>query len=195
MGKVTAEFTMSLDGYIAGPDDDVGTIFKWYFSGDTDFPVPDTNRVFKISRASADLMREEWSKIGVIVTGRRDFDVSRAWDGKPPLGVPTLIVTHNPPQEWLKEGSPFTFVTDGVESAIQQARQIAGDKNVGVGGSQIVQQCLNAGLLDELQIDLVPVLLDDGIRLFDNLDRPVELEQTRAIQGTGVNHLIFRVVK
>ena len=196
MGKVIAQFTMSLDGFIAGPDDDIQRLFKWYRSGDTDFQVPATDMVFKISRASAEVLREEWAAIGAIVTGRRDFDVSGAWGGQPPLGVPHFIVTHNAPQEWVKAGSPFTFVTDGVESAIRQAEQAAGDKNVAVGGSKITQQALKAGLLDELGIDLASILLGDGIRLFDNLDtEPIELERTRVIAAPGVTHLRFRVVK
>jgi dihydrofolate reductase len=196
MSKVTAQFTMSLDGFIAGPNDEVDQIFRWYSSGDTDFQASSTDPVFKISRASAELLQKEWGKLGAIVTGRRDFDVSKAWGGNSPLGVPIFIVTHTAPQEWVKEGSPFTFVTDGVESAIEKARHAAGDKNVSVGGTTIVQQCLKARLLDEIQIDLAPVLLGAGIRLFDHLGpEPIELESTGVIEGTGVTHLRFQVVR
>jgi dihydrofolate reductase len=196
MGKVTAQFTMSLDGFIAGPNDDVSQIFRWYSSGDTDFQASSTDPVFKISRASAELLRKEWGKFGAIVTGRRDFDVSKAWGGNCPLGVPIFIVTHNAPQEWVKEGSPFTFVMDGVESAIEKAKQVAGDRNVSVGGSTIIQQCLKGGLLDEIQIDLVPILLGAGIRLFDHLGtESIELENIGVIEGSGVTHLRFRVIK
>jgi dihydrofolate reductase len=196
MRKVTAEFTMSLDGFIAAPNDDVRPLFHWYSSGDTDFQASSNDPVFKISRASAELLRREWGMLGAIVTGRRDFDVSEAWGGTPPLGVPIFIVTHKPPQEWSKEGSPFTFVTDGVESALEKARQVAGEKNVGVGGTTIVQQCLKDGLIDEIQINLVPILLGAGIRLFDNLGAgPIALESTGVIEGTGVTHLRFRVMK
>jgi dihydrofolate reductase len=112
------------------------------------------------------------------------------------LGVPTFVVTHSVPQEWVFEGSPFTFVTDGLESAVEQARAVAGDKNVAVGAASIVQQCIRAGLLDEIHIDLVPVLLGDGIRLFDHLGTgPIELESTEMIEGAGVTHLTCRVVK
>ena len=196
MGMVTAQFTMSLDGFIAGPEDDVWPLFKWYSSGDVPFQAPGTDREFKISRASADLLQAEWARLGAIVTGRRDFDVSGAWDGSPPLGVPTFIVTHSAPQEWAKEGSPFTFVTDGVESAVEQARRAAGGKNVGVGGSKIVQQCLKAGLLDEIQIDLAAMLLGSGVRLFDDLDSmPIELEIAGVVEGAGVTHIRYRMVK
>ena len=196
MGKVTTQFTMSLDGFIAEPNDEVGRLFRWYFSGDTSFPVPGSSLAFKVSRVSAGLLQEVWGKIGAIVTGRRDFDVSKAWGGDPPFNVPTFIVTHRVPQEWVKAGSPFTFVTDGVESALAQAKAAAGDKDVSVGGTQITQQCLRAGLIDELQIDLVPILLGAGIRWLDRLGPdPIELENIGVIEGTGVTHLRYRVVK
>lgn len=196
MGKVTTQFTMSLDGFIAGPDDDVGALLRWYFSGDTDFFIPGVDRPFKISRTSAELLREEWGAVGAIVTGRRDFDVSKAWGGKPLLGAPTFVVTHSPPQEWSGEGSPFTFVTEGVERAVELARQVAGEKNVDVGGSQIVQQALRAGLIDEIQIDLAPILLGEGIRLFDGPGAGlIELEIVKVVATPDVTHLKYRVVK
>ncbi|HYP39944.1 MAG TPA: dihydrofolate reductase family protein [Chloroflexia bacterium] len=196
MGKIISGFTMSLDGFIAEPNDDVGRLFKWYYSGDTPFPLPGTDMVFKMSRASAELFQDLFKTTGALVTGRRDFDVSRAWGGKPPFDVPTFVVTHTVPQEWVYACSPFTFVTDGVESAIGQARQAAGDKNVVVGGSKITQQCIKAGLLDEIYIDLASMLLGDGISLFGQLGiEPVELECTEVIEGTDVTHLRFRIVK
>ena len=105
-------------------------------------------------------------------------------------------MTHTVPREWVKAGSPFAFVTDGVASAIRQAQQAAGDKDVAVGSAQIMQQCLQAGLLDELRIDLAPVLLGDGVRLFEHLGAaPIALERTRVVEAPGVTHLRFRVVK
>ena len=204
MGKVVLEISMPLDGFVAGPNDgperplgDGGErLFKWYSSGDIDFPLPGTDMVFKISRASAELLRVSWSTIGAAVTGRRTFDIAGGWGGKPPGGGPYFVVTHTVPQEWVKEGSPFTFVTDGVESAVRQAKKAAGDKNVAVSSANIMQQCLKAELLDEIQIDLVPVLLGDGVRLFDHLGiAPIQLECTRVIEAPGVTHLRFRVVK
>ena len=196
MGKVITEFTISLDGFIAGPNDEVDRIFGWYSSGDTDFPVPSSSMVFKLSRASADLLRESWGALGAIVTGRRDFDVSEAWGGIPPLGVPIFIVTHNIPQEWAKKGSPFTFVTDGIESALAQARASAGDKDVGISGTQITQQCLRASLIDEIRLHMVPVLLGAGIRLFDHLqDENIALEKILVVDAPDVTHLRYRVKK
>ncbi len=112
------------------------------------------------------------------------------------MGVPTFVVTHTLPQEWVYEGSPFTFVTEDVQSAVEQAKAVAGEKDVAVGAASIVQQCIRAGLLDEIHIDLVPVLLGNGVRLFDPLGTgPIELESTRVVEAPGVTHLTFRVVK
>jgi dihydrofolate reductase len=204
MGKVAVGLTMSLDGFIAGPNDGPGQplgeggmrLFDWYSSGDTEYRLPGTEMVFRVSQQSADLLREAHSKMGAFVTGRRTFDITNGWGGRPPLGVPTFVVTHSVPQDWVYEGSPFTFVTDGVESAVEQARAAAGDKVVAVGAASIAQQCIKAGLLDEIHIDLVPVLLGDGVRLFDHLGTgPIELESTRVVEAPGVTHLRFRVVK
>lgn len=203
MGKVASGLTMSLDGFIAGPNDGPENplgeggmrLFDWYASGDTEYRLPGTEMVFRVSPQSAELLREAHSKMGAFVTGRRTFDITNGWGGSPPLGVPAFVVTHTVPQEWVYEGSPFTFVTDGVESAVEQAKAVAGDKDVAVGAASIAQQCLKAGLLDEIHIDLVPVLLGEGVRLFDHLGtEPIELERTRVIEAPGVTHLTFRVV-
>ena len=194
---------MSLDGFIAGPNDsperplgDGGDrLFKWYSSGDTEFKVPSDDREFKLSSDSAERLQDASRTVGALVYGRRTFDIAGAWGGKHPMDVSMVIVTHRVPQEWVKEGSPFTFVTDGVENAIEQAMKIAGDKMVAVGSASILQQCIKLGLLDEIHIDLIPVLLGDGVRLFDHLDKPIELESTSVIDAPGVTHLDFRVIK
>jgi len=204
VGKVVAGLSMSLDGFIAGPNDGLQSplgeggerLFAWYSGGDTEYRLPGTEMVFKVSPQSAELLREAHSKMGAFVTGRRTFDITNGWGGSPPLGVPTFVVTHTVPQEWVYEGSPFTFVTDGVQSAVEQAKEVAGDKDVAVGAASIVQQCIRAGVLDEIHIDLVPVLLGNGVRLFDHLGTgPIELESPRVIEAPGVTHLTFRVVK
>jgi dihydrofolate reductase len=204
MGRVVFENSISLDGFVAGPNDnpengmgDGGMrLFDWYNSGDIDFPLPGTDMAFKISRASAELLQEEWGKLGAMLVGRRMFDIAHGWGGNPPGGGNCFVVTHSIPQEWVKEGSPFTFVTDGVESAIRQAKQVAGDRNVAVGSDNIAQQCIKAGLLDEIQLNLIPVLLGGGVRLFDNLGiTPVELEIEKVVEGLGVTHLRYRVIK
>lgn len=204
MGKVAMGLSMSLDGFIAGPNDGPGAplgeggerLFAWYSGGDTEYRLPGTEMVFEVSPQSAELLREAHGRMGAMVTGRRTFDITNGWGGNPPLGVPAFVVTHNVPQEWVYEGSPFTFVTDGVESAVEQARAVAGDKDIAVGSASIAQQCIRAGLLDEIHIDLVPVLLGDGVRLFDHLGtEPIELERTEVIEAPSVTHLTFRVLK
>ena len=204
MGKVSTGLSMSLDDFIAGPNDGperpLGEggerIFAWYFSGDTDYRMPSGTMTFKVSPASAKLLREVHGMIGALVTGRRTFDIANAWGGRHPLDLPVFVVTHAVPQQWVYEGSPFTFVTGGVESAVGQAKAVAGDKDVAVGAASIAQQCIRAGLLDEIHVDLVPVLLGGGVRLFDHLGtEPIQLERTRVIEAPGVTHLTFRVVK
>lgn len=196
MGKVVTGFTMSLDGFIAGPKEDFGQLFKWFASGDTDFEFPDGKMVVKVSSASAELFQEIVRTTGALVLGRRSFDVSSGWGGRHPLDIPVFVVTHTVPREWPHEGAPFTFVTDGVESAIEKAMKVASERNVLVAGANIAQQYLKAGLLDEINIDLVPVLLGRGVRLFEYLGiEPIELECTRVIEATGVTHLRFRVVR
>lgn len=196
MGNVGIGFSMSLDGFVAGPNDEVDRVFQWYFMGETDHTVTSGNEEFKMSAGGAELIEEAGKTTGVLVTGRRTFDIAKAWGGKHPMDVPVVVVTHRIPQEWVKDGSPFTFVPEGVERAMEEARKIAGDKDIAVGAPSIAQQCLKAGLIDEIQIDLVPVLLGNGIRLFDHLgDAAIELECTSVTQGPGVIHLNFRVIK
>lgn len=152
----------------------------------------------KVSSDTAKSFEEITRSTGAIVSGRRMFDVAGGWGGRHPLGAPVFVVTHTIPQEWVRDhpGAPITFVTDGLESAIAQARKVAGDKNIGVGGANITQQCIKAGVLDELQIDLIPVLLGSGIRLFERLGiEPIELESTSVVEAPGVTHLGFRIVK
>ncbi|HET7269864.1 MAG TPA: dihydrofolate reductase family protein [Rubrobacter sp.] len=203
MGKVALGLTMSLDGFIAGPNDGPDhplgeggmRLFDWYSSGDTEYTLPGIELVFRVSQQSADLLREAHGRMGASVTGRRTFDITNGWGGNPPLGVPTFVVTHTVPQDWVYEGSPFIFVTEGVESAVEQAKEVAGDKDVAVGAASIAQQCIRAGLLDEIHIDLVPVLLGDGVRLFDNLGGQVELERTEIVEAPDVTHMTFRVIR
>lgn len=196
MSKLIFNMSVSLDGFVAGPHDEVDQVFRWYGSGDTEFPFPGSDLVFKVSPASAELLQEASQTVGAIVTGRRNFDGAHGWGNKPPLGVPHFVVTHHVPQEWVYEGSMFTFVTDGVESAVAQAKQLAGEKDVAVSSANMMRQCLQAGRLDEIHIDLVPVLLGAGVPMFEQLGtEPIELEQLRVVQGMGVTHMRYRVVK
>lgn len=204
MGKVIFENSISLDGFVAGPNDspenalgDGGeALFKWYSLGDVKFPLPGTDMVFDVSRASADFLRDKWNAQGAMLTGRRLFDIANGWGGKPPGGGACFVVTHHPDPKWMYEGSPYTFVTDGVESAVAQAQAAAGDKLVSISSASIAQQCIQAGLLDEILLDLAPVLLGGGVRLFDTLGiTPIDLEPLAVVQGLGVTHLHYRIVK
>jgi dihydrofolate reductase len=120
------------------------------------------------------------------------------WGDNPPFGVPVFILTHHARETVTKQGgTTFTFVTEGIEAALAQARAAAGEKNISVaGGANLVQQCLRAGLIDELQLHLSPLLLGDGVRLFDDLgaDQP-KLEATRVIDSPTVTHIRYRVVR
>jgi dihydrofolate reductase len=204
MAKVIVALTMSLDGFIADRNDGVERIFGWYFDGDTPIrpyqeaadrgvPVPP----FKLSGDSAEVFSDLVEGGGAVVTGRRTYDISGAWDGNGPLpGLPLFVVTHRVPEHVPRGESRYTFVTDGVASAVEQAKAAAGDKYVSLMGSSVPQQCLAAGLVDEIQIHLVPVLLGAGIRLFDHLGTEhIDLETMRIVDSPGVTHLRYRVRK
>jgi len=203
MATVIAGFTMSLDGFIAHPDDSSEGLFDWFDSGDTEFVFPDGKFTVHVSPPTAMVLRDIAQTAGAFVTGRRMFDIAHGWGGKHPLNVPTFVVSHSMPElpeRWPGDHAPFTFVidasdgTDGVENAIEQAKKVAGDKTVILAGANITQQALKAGLLDEIEIDLVPVLLGRGIRLFEYLGvEPIKLERTIAVLAPEVTHLRFRV--
>lgn len=203
MTNVVANMSVSLDGFIADTSDGVEHVFAWYNAGSVPVRLPDESNPAeptepaagaRVSEASARLLAETWSRVRVLVAGRRTFDMSNGWNGSPPLGLPTIVVTHQVPAGWKDDGNPFTFVTEGVESAIAKAKTIAGDGIVAVSGANITQQCINAALLDEISIDLVPVLLGDGIRYLDRLtNTPVKLEDPEVVEGIGVTHLTYRI--
>lgn len=196
MAMVMTEMSMSLDGFVADPSDGVEHLFGWYGNGEVAVPTAQPDRVLRTSAASAGHLRELLANMGAIVTGRRTFDIADGWGGTNPWGVPVFVVTHSVPDGWPRDDAPFTFVTDGLESAVAQAKAAAGDGWVEVGAADIARQCLNAGLLDEVRIDLIPVLLGGGIRFFDGLDNvPVELDGPTVIEGTGVTHMSYRVRK
>jgi dihydrofolate reductase len=196
MSKVIAGFSMSLDGFVADPDDGVDQVFKWYSADGTDAEVMTGDGTFEMSREGAEFIEEAGRGAGVLVTARRTFDLAHAWGGKHPMDVPVVVVTHRVPGEWAnREGSPFTFVTEGIPKAIDVARQIAGGKDVVVGAPSVTWQCLQLGLLDAIHIDLAPVVLGRGIRLFDHLTAPVELLITEASGNRHVTHITYQVIK
>jgi len=196
MTKVVAIMSMSLDGYVADANDGVTEVFDWYFSGDVDVSMPSTSSdmTFRVSAASADHVRGLMAEVGAMLTGRRTFEKAGGWDGQHPWDVPAFVVTHHVPDGWPQPGSTVQFVTDGIESAVARAKSAAHPKSVGVHGAQTIQQCLDAGLLDEIHVDLAAVLLGEGVRLFDHLaNTPVALGNPSVVAGVGVTHLRYPV--
>jgi dihydrofolate reductase len=213
VARLRFNISMSLDGFIAGPnqseEDPLGKggmqLHEWAF-GLAAWREPHGQEGGEVN-ASTEVVEQSLENLGATVMGRNMFGGKGPWgddpwDGwwgdDPPFHMPVFIVTHHAREPATKKGgTTFTFVTDGIESAFEQAREAAGGKDVGLsGGANIAQQYLKAGLIDEMQIHLVPVLLGDGARLFDNLGgAEVGLELIRAIEAPGVTHLTYRVVK
>ncbi len=197
MSEVIAIMSISLDGYVAGPDHDVKQVLDWYFtSGDVEFTTGGADPMtLHMSEPSARCFRELTSRLGAVLTGRRTFEVADGWGGHHAWG-PAFVLTHEIPQGWPQPDSTVHFVTDGVESAVRQAKTAARGKDVGVHGADIIQQSLNAGLIDEIHIDLAALLLGSGVRLFDHLAQmPVILGDPTVVAGLGVTHLRYRVHK
>lgn len=196
MAKLIAIMSMSLDGYVADPDDGVAEVFDWYMTGDVDVPTPSPEWTFRVSAASAAHLRGLMGEVGAMFTGRRTFDKADGWDGQHPWGIPAFVLTHEVPKGWPRPGSTVHFVTDGLESAVAQAKAAAGEQAVGVHGGDTIRQCLDAGLLDELHIDLVPLLLGSGIPLFGQArNAPMVLGNPTVVAGEGVTHLRYPVRK
>ena len=203
MGKVIIDLSMSLDGFTTGPNNSIENglgdggerLHNWIFSGraDREGGSPRNSATGK----KLEVMQESFQTTGAMVMGRRWFDIGeRPWGDDPPFHIPVFVLTHHARETLYKGETTFTFVTDGIENALKQAQAAAGDKNVGVGGANTAQQFLKAGLLDEIQVHLVPILLGSGRKLFEQLDmQQIELEKTRVIESPDVTHLWFRIVK
>jgi len=213
MTKVFADISVSLDGFVAGPnptlEEPLGRggeeLHEWALKlaawrkrhgregGETNL--------------DSTVMEEAIANTGAVIMGRRMFSGGEGpwendpnpdawWGDNPPFHAPVFVLTHHAREKVTKEGgTTFTFVTDGIESAVTQAKAAAGDKDISVaGGADVIQQCINAGLLDELQIHVAPVLLHSGVRLLENLS-DIKLEKIRVIDTPAVTHLKFRIVK
>lgn len=195
MSKLIAIMSMSLDGYVAGPNDDLSDIFDWYFSsGEEEIHTGGSDPMtFRMSPTSAQHVRGLTDELGAVLTGRRTFEVAQGWGGNHAWG-PAFVLTHQVPSGWPRADSSVHFVTEGLESAVDQAKAAAGEKAVGVHGADTIQQLLNAGLLDELSIDVSAILLGSGVRLFGNLaDTPIRLGTPSVVAGVGVTHLRYPV--
>jgi dihydrofolate reductase len=195
MSKLVAIMSMSLDGYVADPHDGVAEVFDWYMgSGDVEVHTGGADPMtFRVSGPSAEHIRSLTSGLGAVLTGRRTFDKAEGWGGTHAWG-PAFVLTHHVPAGWPRPGSTVHFVTDGLESAVRQARAAAAGKAVGVHGADTIQQLLNAGLLDEISVDVAAVLLGSGVRLFDHLaGTPAVLGNPKVTAGVGVTHLRYPV--
>jgi dihydrofolate reductase len=198
MGNLILDMSMSLDGFIAGPDDgpdnglgvDSRRLHAWL--GDGDGIDPYTYRPC----GASDVVFDEMMATGAVFVGRRTFDIAGHWDGDHHDGVPIFVPTYRRPDDPSTGRATITYVTDGIESAVAQAEAAAGDRNVMMHGADTAQRCLRAGVLDEMEIHVVPVLLGDVRRLFDHL-RPesIELELARIIDAPGVTHHHHRVLQ
>jgi dihydrofolate reductase len=196
MTKIYTGASMSLDGYISGPDN-FELLFEWYGNGDVVIETAREDLTMSLTAPSAEYFRHVMDTAGALVVGRRLFDITNGWEGRHPIDVPVFVVTHEPPTDWKprEPNPPFTFVTEGVEAAIEQAVAVAGEKAVAVNGGMMASQALEAGLIDEIWVDLVPVLLGSGTPFFDQLrTAPLSLEgPISVVEGRAVTHLRYRV--
>jgi dihydrofolate reductase len=192
MGSVIANMSMSLDGFVAGPNDEVDHVFAWYNAGPVEVETENPDLTVNITEESAEVFQP--GAPGALICGRRLFDLTNAWGGKHPMGAHVFVVTNQVPDGWPREDAPFTFVTDGVASAVRQAKALAGDRDVAIATPTITQQCLDLGLLDEIAVDLVPVVLGAGIPFFAGLEKaPVVLDTPTVTEAKGVTHLRYAV--
>jgi dihydrofolate reductase len=200
MSKVVAQAMMSLDGYVAKPDNSIGRLFDWLQNGEVALPTPAGDFEVHLTPDNA----EHWSawaaSLGALVCGRTLFDVTNGWEGHHTLDVPVVVVTHRVPTDWVAAhpDAPFHFVTDGLEAAVGRAKQLAGDRDVTISGGTMARQCLELGLLDEVAVDLVPVVMGAGNRpFFGELEaQDVMLgNPTICRVGDRVIHLVFPVLR
>ena len=196
MARVVIQAVVSVDGFIAYPDDTVGPLFDWYFNGDTEVSARPSGWTFSVSRASADYVQPFWDAIEVTVIGRHLFDTTNGWDGKPAAGNELVVVTHRPlPDTWLADHPDAPFHTaDSVEAGIGLAKELAGDGLVCVTAGDVGGQAFSAGLVDEVAMDVVPVALGEGVRFFGAHTGTVLLDDPdQVVQGDRVLHLHYTV--
>jgi dihydrofolate reductase len=194
MAKVLTHMCMSLDGFVAQPDENPAELFDWYWSGDVVVPSAQESMSFSVDAASAPMLRELTSGCGAVVAGRRLFDQTGGWEDNHPAGAPVVVVTHRSPPQDAVERFPRTTFAGSVEEAIAIAKEIAGDKFVTIASADIIQQALNLRLVDELWISLVPVLFGTGIRYFGEfVGDHVTLDDPVVVQGARALHLRYPI--
>jgi len=196
VGKTVMGAVVSLDGFIADDNDGVGPLFDWYGNGDVTWAFEGADDECRTTQASADFMRSQYRDVAAVVIGRRLFDLTNGWNGKPAAGEHVFVVTHQPPTDWEHaDTAPFTFI-DGVEKAIAAAKEFAGDRLVDVAAGQIGGQAVKLGLIDQVVINQVPVVFGSGRPFFatGGLAEPLRLENpTTIVQGDRVTHLVYDV--
>jgi dihydrofolate reductase len=193
MTKTYTGASMSLDGYIAGPEESgFDLLFQWYGNGDVVVETARPDLTMHMTEMGARHFRGLIEMTGALVVGRRLYDLTNGWGGRHPMDVPVVVLTHDPP---APDDESFVFVTEGIEAAVAKAREIAGERVVGLNGGEIARQALEARLVDEIWIDLVPVLLGGGTPFFDHVKTaPVVLEGPLSIgDDKDVTHLRYRV--
>jgi dihydrofolate reductase len=196
MSKVYTGASMSIDGFISGPENTgFEHLFAWYGNGDVEIPTANPEMTSRVTEVSAAHLHEIIELTGAIVCGRKLWDLTGAWGGKHPMGIPVVVLTHSVPDGWEREGEWFTFVTEGIGAAVDKAKELANGKGVVLNAGEIASQGLDAGLVDEVWVDLVPVVLGAGTPFFSNLSTfPVALEGPLRIgDGKAVTHLRYRV--
>jgi dihydrofolate reductase len=194
MGAVTIMAAVSLDGFIADENDAVGPLFDWYYNGDTEVTFADEERVFHTTAETAEFLRKGAGDVACIVEGRRLFDITDGWHGRPAAGEHVFVVTHEPPTDWpYADTAPFTFVTEGVAAAVEQAKAFAGDRDVAVTAGDIGGQALRLGLVDRVILNLVPAVFGTGVPFFGRgaVEAPMLFEDPRVVQGSRVTHLVY----
>lgn len=195
MGEVIVNAAVSLDGFIADASGAVGPLFDYYSNGDVPVALGDSERAFSVTEPTSWYLRRfDSTQIACVVIGRKLFDLTNGWNGRPATGDAAFVVTHRPPADWPFPDAPFTFVTAGVPAAIAEAKAFAGDRDVSVNAGSIGGQAIEAGLVDQVHLNLVPVLLGAGVRFFGDYHGGVaRLGNPEVVQGDRVTHLIYRL--
>ena len=191
MSKVITHMTMSLDGFIADPDDRIDDIFDWYAAGEVTVPSANEGVSLRVDEASAVMLRDLTEGTGALVAGRRLFDITDGWGDSHPVGAPVVVVTHHVPQD--ADRWPRTTFAGDVTEAVTRAREIAGDKDVTIASANVAQQALALGLVDDVCVSLAPVLLGAGIPYFADLGKHLLLEDPEVVQGRRALHLRYAV--
>jgi dihydrofolate reductase len=193
MSKVIMQTIVSVDGFIATEDDQVGPLFDWFETGDT--PLYEIDNGPRVTQQSHDYYRPMLDAIGALIVGRHVFDMTDGWGGKPPAGDHCVVVSHRPAPEGWGPSAPFHFVDD-VADAVRLAKELAGDRTVSIAAGDVGGQIFEAGLVDEVALDVVPVVFGTGKRFFGPLSKQVLLEDPdEVVRGDRVLHLRFRVRK